>query len=333
MSRRQSLAFAALVITTACVAQTESSQRRVEEAGFVPIGGIDQFVTIRGDDASNPVLLLVHGGPGDVQSPFVSEYAPYERAFTLVQWDQRGAGRTYGRYGEATPDLTLDTVVRDGLELAEYLTRHLHKSKIILWGHSWGTVIGADMARRRPALFAVLVGTGQVGSWDRGIGYQHELVLAKARDSGDRALLETLDSLEPFDPRDLQDFLAVNRPMRTHLGTADSVWLAGIRQRITDVTTPEEPAAIGSGMNFSGATLFPTQVQEDLFSTAPNFEIPFVVIQGQHDLFTPTPVAIDYFEHVQAPRKELRVIEGAGHFVLVTHQDEVLAALLETTGQ
>ena len=86
-------------------------------------------------------------------------------------------------------------------------------------------------------------------------------------------------------------------------------------------------------MNLSGATLFPTQVQVDLFSTAPSFEIPFVVIQGQHDLFTPTPVAIDYFQHVQAPHKELRVIEGAGHFVLVTHQDEVLAALLETTGQ
>ena len=333
MSQRPSLLLAALLIATACASQNETAPHgRVEEAGFVPIGGIDQFVTIRGDDASNPVLLLIHGGPGDVQSPFFSEYAPYERAFTLVQWDQRGAGRTYGRYGDATPDLTLDTVVRDGVELAEYLTHHLRKSKIILWGHSWGTVIGADMARRRPDLFAAFVGTGQVGSWDRGVRYQYEFVRAKARDAGDRALLESLDNLEPFDPRDLQDFLAVNRPMRTHLDAADSGWLAGIRERTLDVTTPAELAAIGSGMNLSGATLFPTQVQVDLFSTAPRFEIPFVVIQGQHDLFTPTSVAIDYFQQVLAPHKELRVIEGAGHFVLVTHQDEVLAALLETTG-
>jgi pimeloyl-ACP methyl ester carboxylesterase len=189
------------------------------------------------------------------------------------------------------------------------------------------------MARRRPDLFAAFVGTGQVGSWDRGVRYQYEFVRAKARDAGDRALLESLDNLEPFDPRDVQDFRAVNRPMRMHLDTTDSGWLAGIRERTLNVTTPEELAAIGSGMNLSGATLFPTQVQVDLFSTAPSFEIPFVVIQGEHDLFTPTPVAIDYFQHVQAPHKELRVIEGAGHFVLVTHQDEVLAALLETTGQ
>ena len=297
MSQRRSFLLAGLLILTACTSQNETAPHgRVEEGGFVPIGGIDQFVTIRGDDASNPVLLLIHGGPGDVQSPFFSEYAPYERAFTLVQWDQRGAGRTYGRYGDATPDLTLDTVVRDGVELAEYLTRHLRKSKIILWGHSWGTVIGADMARRRPDLFAAFVGTGQVGSWDRGVRYQYEFVRAKARDAGDRALLELLDNLEPFDPRDVQDFRAVNRPMRIHLDTADSGWLAGIRERSLDVTTPR-----GTRRNRERHESLRRYVVSDTgsgrsLSTAPRFEIPFVVIQGQHDLFTPTPVAIDYFQ-------------------------------------
>lgn len=70
----------------------DAQTRRVEEASFVRIGGIEQWATIRGDDATNPVLLLLHGGPGDVQSPFISTYAPYEKDFVLVQWDQRGAG-------------------------------------------------------------------------------------------------------------------------------------------------------------------------------------------------------------------------------------------------
>jgi predicted alpha/beta-fold hydrolase len=76
----------------AASARAQNPAQRLEEASFVTIGGIEQWVTIRGDDRRNPVLLLLHGGPGDVQSPFVSTYAPYERDFVLVQWDQRGAG-------------------------------------------------------------------------------------------------------------------------------------------------------------------------------------------------------------------------------------------------
>lgn len=79
-------------------------------------------------------------------------------------------------------------------------------------------------------------------------------------------------------------------------------------------------------MSFSGRALFATQTQEDLSPTAARYALPFIVIQGRDDLFTPTPVAIEYFEAVQAPRKELP-IEGAGHFALATHREEFLAAL------
>src|SRR5688500_5995235 len=89
---------------------------RVEEASFISIGGIDQWVTIRGDD-DKPVLLLHHGGPGDVQSPFVSVYALYENDFLLVQWDQRGAGQIFAASGAA--DITLETQISDGIELSE----------------------------------------------------------------------------------------------------------------------------------------------------------------------------------------------------------------------
>jgi pimeloyl-ACP methyl ester carboxylesterase len=131
---------------------------RIEEAGFLPIGGIEQWVTIRGEEASNPILLFVHGGPGDVQSPLVSTYAPYEKDFVLVQWDQRGAGRTFQKLGEATPDLTLERLVADGIELAEQLRRRFPKNRLVLMGHSWGSVVAVGMARQRPELFAAYVG-------------------------------------------------------------------------------------------------------------------------------------------------------------------------------
>ena len=90
-----------LAVAVALDECVEAQTWRIEEASFVKIGGIEQWVTIRGDDKRKPVLLLLHGGPGDVQSPFISTYAPYEKDFVLVQWDQRGAGRTFAKNGTA----------------------------------------------------------------------------------------------------------------------------------------------------------------------------------------------------------------------------------------
>src|ERR1700693_519123 len=109
---RLSTVFAAsLSALFSCVSMVAAGQR-IEEASYRQIGGIEQWVTIRGDDSGKPLLLLLHGGPGDVQSPFVSVYAPYERDFVLVQWDERGAGRTFAKNGAAS--VTLENLVADG---------------------------------------------------------------------------------------------------------------------------------------------------------------------------------------------------------------------------
>src|SRR5271166_2909251 len=110
-------------------ATTQTTQ--LQEEGFVQIGGIGQWITIKGENKRNPVILFLHGGPGDAYSPFAeSLFGTWEKDFTLVQWDQRGAGRTYGKTGpsiEAT--MTIDRMVQDGIEVSEYLTKHLSKKK------------------------------------------------------------------------------------------------------------------------------------------------------------------------------------------------------------
>jgi pimeloyl-ACP methyl ester carboxylesterase len=139
------------------------SPNGVQEGGFVVIGSIKQWVQIRGEDRNNPVLLFVHGGPGASTSPMSSGWQPWEKYFTVVQWDQRGAGRTYGETGDATaPTMTLERMTQDGIELAEYLRIHLHKDKIVLVGHSWGSFLGIHIVKQRPELFYAYVGTGQV---------------------------------------------------------------------------------------------------------------------------------------------------------------------------
>jgi pimeloyl-ACP methyl ester carboxylesterase len=302
-------------------------EKRIDESAYVTIGGIEQFVTIHGDDRSNPILLVVHGGPGDVQSPFRTEYSGYEHDFTLVQWDQRGAGKTFGRHKADTSNVTLALIVTDGVEVARYLTRHLQQKKIFVLGHSWGSVVGVKMVQSQPALFAAFIGSGQVGSWDRGVRYQKDFVRRNANEARNEEAVRTIDNIEHFDPANVQHFLTVSRLLRGYLGKADADWLSSIRQRTERSTTSAEAEDIGAGMNLSGRALFPDQIREDLFATATRFQIPVYVIQGREDLFTPTPVAVEYFNAIRAPSKKLFIIEGAGHFALVTHQNDFLKIL------
>jgi pimeloyl-ACP methyl ester carboxylesterase len=136
----------------------------IDEARFVEIGGIQQWITIRGEDQNNPVLLFLHGGPGDATNPWgYAGFRLWLKHFTVVQWDQRGAGRTFGRNPDAPPQsITIARMTQDGIELADLLRQQLRKGKIILVGHSWGSILGVHMAKARPDLFSALVGTGQV---------------------------------------------------------------------------------------------------------------------------------------------------------------------------
>ncbi len=120
---------AILLSAVVATASAQTPNARIEQTSFVPLGGLEQWISIRGDDRSNPVLLIVHGGPGEAQWPQAEIYKPWERGFTIVQWDQRGAGHTFGRYGTNTPDVTLDRISKDGVELAEYLCHQLGKRR------------------------------------------------------------------------------------------------------------------------------------------------------------------------------------------------------------
>jgi pimeloyl-ACP methyl ester carboxylesterase len=136
----------------------------IDDSRYVEIGGIEQWITIRGEDRRNPVLLFLHGGPGDATNPWgYVTFRSWLKAFTVVQWDQRGAGRTLGKNGASSaPSITVAHMAQDGIELAEFLRKTLQKDKIIVVGHSFGSILGVFMVKSRPDLFYAFVGTGQV---------------------------------------------------------------------------------------------------------------------------------------------------------------------------
>jgi pimeloyl-ACP methyl ester carboxylesterase len=324
------LATPAAAQTKACAAQPSSEGKSIEEARFVPLGGIDQWVTIRGTNRTNPILLHVHGGPGIAFSAFVAEFAPYEADFTVVQWDQRGSGCTFGRNGETTPDVTLNRLARDGIELAGYLHDRFADRKIIVLGHSFGTIVATEMVRRAPEQFAAYVGTGQFTSLAATMEALLTHLRAVAAAAGDADLAAQLDQVAALDGPSQQKFGALNRLMSSRMPAVDAAFMRRLEPRAAEVMTAKELADWQNGRRTSMGRLMPEMPQVDLVVGVGRLEVPFILIQGSDDTNTPTAPAVVYFEGVEAPAKELVVIDGAGHFPHLTHAPQFLAALLHT---
>jgi len=163
------------------------SVKGIDEAFFTGIGGIDQWVAIRGQNRENPIILILHGGPGIALSVMPRDYLwSWSERFTLVMWDQRGAGRTFGRSGPVSTDVTIDQMWRDGIELAEFVRARLHKKKIVLVGVSWGSDLGVRMVKSRPDLFYAYVGTGQSVNQGKFRAVAYAQLLDEARARNDR---------------------------------------------------------------------------------------------------------------------------------------------------
>src|SRR5580658_4218585 len=171
----------------------------IDQGLYVPIGGLRQWLQIRGEDRGNPVLLVVHGGPALSMIPFTyRSMRSWEKYFTIVSWDQRGAGRTYFLNGGADQTGTgMDQVIDDGVQVAQFARGLLHKDRIIVMGESFGSAVSLEMVRRRPDLFYADVGTGQIVDMPRGEGLAYETLLQQVRAANDDKASAQLLALGP----------------------------------------------------------------------------------------------------------------------------------------
>jgi pimeloyl-ACP methyl ester carboxylesterase len=307
-----------------------SSAQGVDEASYIAIGGIEQWVTIRGEDRSNPVLLVLHGGPGDVTNPWTfAFFAPWEKYFTVVQWDQRGAGRTLRKSGEGVaPTITVARMTQDGIELAEYLRRHLGKDKILVVGHSFGTILELGMVRARPDLFYAYVGTGQVADEVKNYSAAYDALLQKARATGNQQATDELKRVGPPPYSDGRGY-GVQRKWSNKFegayeflyGTIGIALMApgGSVQDINDWF---------DGQILSGERLFEQTRSQGPKELGLEFSLPMFVFEGDEDFTTPTALAREYVESMKAPHKEFVPIHG-GHFVMFMHSDEFLQELIK----
>ena len=178
----------------------------IQEAMYVDVGGIRQWIQIRGEDRDNPVLLWLNGGPEFSTIPATPRFLSWESDFTVVMWDQRGEGKTFQDSGRTVADtMTIERMAQDGIEVAEFLRAHLQKEEIVLLGHSWGSILGVRMIDAHPDLFAAYVGTGQVVNVRRSVEYGYPRVLEIARERGNETAIAQLETVGPPPYEDIED--------------------------------------------------------------------------------------------------------------------------------
>jgi proline iminopeptidase len=298
----------------------------VQEAGFVSINGAPQWLQIRGEHRGNPVLLFVHGGPGFAMSSLAPVFRDWERDFTVVQWDQRDAGRTFSRNGPQA--ISIDQTASDGVALAAYLRQRLGRPIVVL-GHSWGSAVALNMVHRRPDLFAAYVGVGQMASKSEQEALSYDTVLARLRAAHDTAAVAELTRSGPPPYKDMAALLVERR----WLAAVDTPAERNLFRSMTPIVFFAPGQSLQQLWDFNAA---PKVAQQASFDDVAGFEarrigtrfdVPIFVFEGDQDLYTPAGPTRRYLDEITAPRKELVLLKGGGHDAVFTMPRAVLAEL------
>jgi pimeloyl-ACP methyl ester carboxylesterase len=286
----------------------------------VHIGGSDQWVLERSDDVGNPVVLYLHGGPGTSQlTSNRRNTKSLEKHFVVVNWDQRGAGKSYDAIKDAGR-MNIAQFVEDTRELTLYLLKKFHKERIVLVGHSWGSVIGALTVAKYPELYHCYVGIGQVANMEENEAASYRWTLQQAREKNDQRAVRALEKIGP--PPYEGDWRAKTLTQRRHLGRFGGEFHASRNGAfgfvIRSLLFSREYGLLDRINFFRGIfgsmkLLWPQLLKVDLFTSVPEFKIPVFLVEGRFDQEASSEVAARYFDSIKAPSKELIWFDKSAH--------------------
>lgn len=293
----------------------------IDLLGNVPLGGEEQWVLIRGQKQTNPVLLYLHGGPGSFVIPRARELGrALEQDFVVVYWDQRGSGKSF-RSGTSVEEMTLDQFIADTHELAQVLKRRFNVPKIYLAGNSWGSALGMMVAARYPESFYAFIGTGQLVNTARAEALSYEFTLREAHNTNNREAIRELEEIGP-PPWDYQTLNRQRKWLRRFGGTiykereAPGSFLSDFMGSM--LLSPEysllEVMEISTDPNFAVRTLWDDLAQINLFEDVPRIAVPVFFMAGRHDYQTPSELVKKYYDQLEAPAgKHLIWFEDSAH--------------------
>lgn len=317
--------------TTPIKNPSSNNSNSISSLEKIILGGVEQWILIRGNDIRNPILLKIHGGPGQAEMATAPYNSFLERDFIVVEWDQRGAGKSYASYEPETA-MTMEQFVSDTIELSHNLLQRFKQKKLLLVGHSWGSVIALKVANSNPELFHAVVTTGQIISLKASGHISHAYLMESARSSGNQDAVEELIAIgaPPYLPDD------ANKKLSTYFRYLQSYkadWHAAEplpRVRLM-ISSPEyswyEKLKFTGAASRSFRLLYPQLAQVDFRNEISELKIPVHFALGRYDKLQPGELAEEYLHKLKAPVKSVRWFENSAHFPFLEEKEEFASFL------
>lgn len=293
------------------------------------LGGVEQWVMIRSERPANPPLILLHGGPGFSDTGFFRAFnAPLEESFTVVYWDQRGAGKSFAR-GLPRSSMTVAQFVADLDELVEWVRKRTGADRVVILGHSWGTALGVLYAARFSEKVAAYVGCAQVGDWAAAESASYALALAEAKRRDDRKAVEKLLAMgpPPHTPKNLFAERTLALRLAGQMG-GRSIWNAARAILAPESSVLDLPRTV-RGFRFSIEAMWAEVSRLNLLEAAPSLKMPVFFFLGRRDPWIPPQASVAYFDVLTAPSKKLVWFEESGHEPFVDEPAKFNAAMAE----
>ena len=273
----------------------------------IRIGGVDQYILIRGNDASLPVVLFLHGGPGMPAMYLAHAFQrELEKDFVVIQWDRRAAGKSYRE--DISSTLTTEQLVADTVELTNLLRARLHQDRIYLVGHSWGTYLGMLVIARHPELYHAYVGIGQLARSSPIAGIQDEYIRQSAGRMGDQDAIEELK----VKGASVRETLLFKFGGEIHNAKSFMPLL------LTGLAAPEyslrDARNIPKGVSLYSRNFVYNSISGELMDVITQVEIPVYFFTGRFDYTDPFALTEQYFSKLNAPEKHIVWFEESAHF-------------------
>ena len=302
----------------------------IAEIAYRRLGGLDQWVMIRGESVANPPLILLHGGPGLSETGFFRYFnAPLEKVFTVVYWDQRGAGKSFDRRIPRS-SMTVVQFLSDLGELVDAVCERLGKTQVAIFGHSWGSALGVLYAARFPQKVAAYVGSGQIGDSAAGESVSYQFALAEAQRRGNRRAVNKLRAIGP--PPHTADAVFTERTWLSLLEgrmKPRALWKVGRAVLAGSESSIFELPDTMRGFRFSMQAMWPETSRLDLIELAPALQMPAFFLLGRRDHFVPPQTSMAYIDALTAPSKQVVWFEQSGHEPFIDEPQKFNATMTE----
>lgn len=303
----------------------------------VDLNARSEWISIRGQNKNNPVLLFFAGGPGGSQMAAVRhELSELEKHFVVVVWDQPGSGKSYSAGNE---NLTVNTYIEDGLALTEYLRNRFNHEKIYLVGESWGSALAVFLASKSPDYYHAVIGTGQMVDFLETENLDYDKAIEIATEKGDNDKINKLkeNGRPPYYGSDVTwksaEYLNY---LSSYMNSNPKIQNSGY-QTFRDIFSSEY--SILDKINYLRGIVntfnyvYPQLYDIDLRTDYSKINVPIYFFLGRHDINAPISLVENYLNVLEAPHKEIIWFENSGHSPWINESDRFVRELISISKQ